>query len=95
MPPPEKRLDDVERLGGLVDLHRDRLGALLEAQQRARPATRGCRRSAAPVASAEYSRWREIASWMSVAAIGARMTIASAPIRPSGESSSPPNHSSM
>src|SRR5687768_830767 len=31
-----ERLDDVERLRGLVDLHRDRLGALLEPQQRAR-----------------------------------------------------------
>ena len=34
----------------------------------------------APVASAEYSRWREIASWMIVAAIGASSTSAIAPI---------------
>ena len=52
--------------------------------------------SPAPVASAEYSRWREIASWMIVAAIGARMTSARDAISPSGDSlSSPPKNSSM
>ena len=49
----------------------------------------------APVASAAYSRCREIASWMIVAAIGARNIIASAPTSPSGLSSSPPMNSSM
>ena len=49
----------------------------------------------APVASAEYSRWREIESWISDAAIGARITSASEATSPSGDSSSPPNHISM
>ena len=45
----------------------------------------------APVASAAYSRWRETASWIRVAASGASRTSARLPISPSGDSSSPPN----
>jgi len=49
----------------------------------------------APVASAENSRWREIASWIRLAAMGARITSASEATRLRGELSSPPNHISM
>ena len=92
-PAAAERLHDVERLGRLVDLHRHRLRARLEAQ-RAPASASGLPQIRAPVASAENSRWREIASWMSVAEIGARITIASEATSPSGESSSSPNQSS-
>ena len=42
------------------------------------------------MASATYSRWREMAIWMIAAAIGARMIVARVPTIPSGLSSSPP-----
>jgi hypothetical protein len=44
----------------------------------------------AAVASARYSRWREIPSWRSVAAIGPTKIATSAPTAPSGLSSSSP-----
>ena len=47
-------------------------------------------RSSAAVASARNSRWREIANWSSIAAIGAMRMAAIVPMNPSGLSSSSP-----
>ena len=85
--PCAQRVGDVERRGRRVDVHRDRLRAALERLEGV-----GERRCAAeepaPVASARYSRWRETASWRSIAASGAKMIVASVPMKPSGLSSS-------
>ena len=71
-----ERLDDEHVGGGGRSVHGDALGPGFELLQRRRSAGRASRCTWRVAASASYSREREIAIWISMAAMGARIIMA-------------------
>ena len=90
MPAAVERVDDVERRGRRVDLHRQRLPAALERSRAPRRAARRCRASAQPWRPRGTRADARRRAGAAIAAIGATMIRSSEPIAPSGLSSSSP-----